>query len=1108
MLRRTKHNFSASSSGAAAAATILPRPKDSTLYLAKGLGDSNQNLMPPVTGRCAFSFSLSDRGVCCCCGFNLKKGSPRIGIYLQSVGDIHFPIFSHVGCFVHSMPRIYSKAAFGDISRYAGLGLAPRQVVDSILQGVITGYANASVEEILGQSLSEQVEEQRARQLAVKSFYEAKNSKQLFSLLKDNYTGRVVDSHPVFSLDNISNSKQRLVDVVVDSATFGCPALDDCQTCQDRTAVLYTSRDTCNEMKCSGSIDSFTRCWVHKDIEEVPRTREWHDPELSSSESSPLWSSAPRQPVSLEKRLAQKVPEWMAERTQSESKINTLFVPRPFFDVDFCVLRPSQRVIAKLRAKPSASRLEAIEAAATELEEKIKKLGGRVHAEQQQQQQQPVTTPALPPGTVCVRPSAIIHDEALFAPPSYDGAVHVFPAYVDHTLAAGRRVTLVECAVVDGMSMHFSGVGAPDPKKFIQAHEQHKARLENAEKEKQQQQQLQSAASSSSVASTTSPYTSKGSALVDPASGLADTHEVYTETLDENNKPVHVPFSCSLVKSDIITGKNSFYSMGIFVKSGADVKAAAVWRVTNSNGVYPAQPTATLWRRFGRVGDPMSVDEKRSEAPLSLAIDEFVMHFQRRTGQSWADVTAIDSKFVKQPGKYYWSDRPVSFRPPALSSPSTTAAASVVAVAVSDAEKTSPAVNNPATRALIKRMFDVDDVNRIMGVELRIDTSKMPLATLNKSTVDNGKEVLGKISSLLQQAASSSSSAALQRDLLVLTNQYNNIVPRVVPRGADPQSLIISTQEQLQEQNVVLDELDMMLDTKKLIELSSASSGSSGGDPVHRSYETLKCTFVPLDLNADPDAALFVKWFAVSQAKTHHCNRTIVNMWKIEREGERKQFDDFCAKQRVMIHQSAASAAAAAAAPAGKKKKQTSSSSSSSNSKKAALTADPTEIAKIFPPRQLLVHGSSFGNFCSILSTGLKLRPAGIILTGSMFNTGIYSSSCVSKATNYCRMNSSNFSGLCLLNTVYVGTPGIRFQADTSFTLKPGESSCWGRGRTTSDPAGTVALPSDSSVMVPAGKLIKARDSLMNTRGSSLLYDEIIVYAAKQLMQSYLVEIK
>jgi len=156
--------------------------------------------------------------------------------------------------------------------------------------------------------------------------------------------------------------------------------------------------------------------------------------------------------------------------------------------------------------------------------------------------------------------------------------------------------------------------------------------------------------------------------------------------------------------------------------------------------------------------------------------------------------------------------------------------------------------------------------------------------------------------------------------------------------------------------------------------------------------------------------------------------------------------------------------------------------------------------------RQLLWHGSRLTNWAGILSQGLRIAPPEAPVTGYMFDKGVYFADMVSKSANYCFASRQAPTGVLLLCDVSLGDQYERLQAEYragASAKKAGKDSTFGKGATGPDPAGTVPLPSDPAVLVPKGKAKKTA-----VAGSSLLYNEFIVYDVAQVRQKYLLRVK
>lgn len=134
---------------------------------------------------------------------------------------------------------------------------------------------------------------------------------------------------------------------------------------------------------------------------------------------------------------------------------------------------------------------------------------------------------------------------------------------------------------------------------------------------------------------------------------------------------------------------------------------------------------------------------------------------------------------------------------------------------------------------------------------------------------------------------------------------------------------------------------------------------------------------------------------------------------------------------------------------------------------------------------KLLFHGSRTENWFSILKTGLKIRPANAVWTGSMFSDGLYFSPKCQKSIGYTSLGGSYWAGgkdnvayMALFDTAY-GKPYMVYSFDSKYySLNYNKL-----------PNGCNCLHASSS-----------RGMLRN--------DEIVYYKEEQATIKYLVEIK
>lgn len=242
-----------------------------------------------------------------------------------------------------------------------------------------------------------------------------------------------------------------------------------------------------------------------------------------------------------------------------------------------------------------------------------------------------------------------------------------------------------------------------------------------------------------------------------------------------------------------------------------------------------------------------------------------------------------------------------------------------------------------------------------------------------------------------------------------------------------------------------------MLDNLMEIEVaySLLKGGDDGEDPVTAHYQKLKCQMEPLD-PASEEFERLKTYTKNTHASTHNMyDLEVLDVMKIVREGEKQTFRPF----------------------------------------------------KDLKNRMLLWHGSRTTNFAGILSQGLRIAPPEAPVTGYMFGKGVYFADMVSKSANYCRTSKTDNIALMLLCEVALGN---MYELKHSLYVNPlpkGKHSTKGLGRTCPDPSASFTTP--EGVVIPMGKGI---DSGVN--GSSLLYNEFIVYDTAQINMKYLLKMR
>eukprot|EP00250_Pteridium_aquilinum_P005423 c15513_g1_i1 orf=287-2428(+) len=152
--------------------------------------------------------------------------------------------------------------------------------------------------------------------------------------------------------------------------------------------------------------------------------------------------------------------------------------------------------------------------------------------------------------------------------------------------------------------------------------------------------------------------------------------------------------------------------------------------------------------------------------------------------------------------------------------------------------------------------------------------------------------------------------------------------------------------------------------------------------------------------------------------------------------------------------------------------------------------------------RMLLWHGSRLTNWTGILSQGLRIAPPEAPVTGYMFGKGVYFADMVSKSANYCYTSKTSPVGVLLLCEVALGNMRELQHSDYHADKLPaGKHSTKGVGGTEPNPKEFKVLP--DGLIVPMGKPVEK-----GRNGTSLLYNEYIVYNVEQIRMRYLLQVK
>eukprot|EP01004_Peranema_trichophorum_P001893 NODE_1246_length_2049_cov_43.662513_g1054_i0.p1 GENE.NODE_1246_length_2049_cov_43.662513_g1054_i0~~NODE_1246_length_2049_cov_43.662513_g1054_i0.p1 ORF type:complete len:503 (+),score=117.03 NODE_1246_length_2049_cov_43.662513_g1054_i0:366-1874(+) len=334
-------------------------------------------------------------------------------------------------------------------------------------------------------------------------------------------------------------------------------------------------------------------------------------------------------------------------------------------------------------------------------------------------------------------------------------------------------------------------------------------------------------------------------------------------------------------------------------------------------------------------------------------------------------------------------------------------------------------------------------------IKLITDT-KMMTNSMSELEIDVKKMPLGKISKMqVKQGFEvlkkiSEVIKGKAGNLVQLSSDFYTIIPHDF--GMRPPD-VIRTEDVVRKK---MDLLDMLADLEIASRLLAAGKNNKE-NPIDSNYAKLKTNMVPLD-KSSPEFKLICEYVKNTHGSTHTAYKLEVEeVLKIEREGEYDRYQPFSS-----LHN-----------------------------------------------RMLLWHGSRLTNFMGILSQGLRIAPPEAPVTGYMFGKGVYFADMVTKSANYCNVNRTNPTGLMFLAEVALGDM-YKLQGAKYMDKAPAPyHSTMGEGKMAPNPKGTKDL---DGIAVPCGASIDMEEVIK--KGTTLLYNEFIVYDVAQINLKYLLKMK
>ncbi|XEV06196.1 hypothetical protein FSHL1_011483 [Fusarium sambucinum] len=465
----------------------------------------------------------------------------------------------------------------------------------------------------------------------------------------------------------------------------------------------------------------------------------------------------------------------------------------------------------------------------------------------------------------------------------------------------------------------------------------------------------------------------------------------------------------------------------------------------------PKSATFKTWTRWGRVGE-MGQKAILGSGSLDNAVKIFQKKFKDKSGLSWDDRGA-DPK----PGKYAFVER--SYNPDSDSDDNEDVKA--VKKENGEDEDTAPEPEcklEKPVKELMELIFNQQYFQQAM-TSLNYDANKLPLGKLSKATITRGFQQLKNLAALFDNPnlATTEYNLSVASATEQLSNTFYSLIPHAFGRNRPP---VINTNQMLKKEIDLLESLSDMKDAAEIMKIDRKTRDTI--HPLDRQFAGLGMEeMTPLEHNSNEFTRL-KDYLNESKGATHNMTYDVKEIFRIEREGEFKRFDD-------------------------------------------------SKFSKMSSDRRLLWHGSRATNFGGILSQGLRIAPPEAPSTGYMFGKGIYLADMSSKSAGYCCSSNSGGEALLLLCEAELGDPiqkltGASYEAGQT-AKKQGMHSTWGQGRT--GPSKWI----DAEVVHENLKGIKMPDPNVkpgdtNVSNAGLYYNEYICYDIAQVKLRYLLRVK
>ncbi|BEI80766.1 hypothetical protein CcaverHIS002_0112950 [Cutaneotrichosporon cavernicola] len=471
----------------------------------------------------------------------------------------------------------------------------------------------------------------------------------------------------------------------------------------------------------------------------------------------------------------------------------------------------------------------------------------------------------------------------------------------------------------------------------------------------------------------------------------------------------------------------------------------------NNNKFYRVQllhrgTSYKTWTRWGRVGE-MGQSSILGGGTLPDALTNFNKKFKDKSGLNWAQ-----RNDNPKPKKYTFIEK-------SYDDDSDDEAGDDVKEEEDEEEWVPPESKlDLPTQELMALIFNAKYMNAAMA-DLNYDANKMPLGKLSKSTILKGFQVLKDLARCTERRTG----LPLRCSPIASTRTS----PHDFGRNRPP---IINNEIMLKREVELLESLG---DMKEAAAIMKAERPKDTMHVYDRQFDSLGMEEMSVLDKESTEFKELSAYLLNSKGATHAVNYKVEDIFRIERAGETKRFDE---------------------------------------------SIYPT----IPSDRRLLWHGSRATNFGGILSQGLRIAPpeapvSGYMVSCVMFNAdsslvkGIYLADMSSKSVNYCCSYLSDRTALLLLCEAELGDP-LQTLTDASYTAGDtakagGMYSTWGQGKVGPSKwkCAGEAHESLKGIKMPD---ISTPPGDTKVPDAYLMYNEYITYDVNQVKLRYLFRVK